>query len=802
MENVNQRVSNQVNSDEKEFDLGLFFRKILSDWWIFLISLAVFGTIAFLFIHYSTPTFRINAKLLINDENKSSSMVASDLMDLSALMGIKSNVDNEAEVLQTKSLMEKVVRDLQLNITFFRKGSIRDVELNEPPFVMRRVDLKDSLEATKVDISNVNNKGFTISYVNAITSSPATQRIKYGQLFKIEDVGLFQFDEKPVYSQDTIDEYILDLRSVDEKVTSLQEATTISVTNTNVSTIDLSLIYPLPKKGENILKSLLENYVEQNIREKNRIADSTIDFIENRLIYVGNELGNIEGNIQTFKQNNKLADLSEQSKLLISQSGDVIKQQAEIETQLSIIDALTSLLKSKSGSKKVISASLLSEDPVFASLVDRYNAKILDLERLLLTSTPTNPFVVSLEDQITALHSAIISNMASNRNSLVIKKRQLLANSGKLSGAIHEVPAQERTFFDLSRQQQIKQELYVYLLQKREETAISKTSNISNSQTIDPPKSEFEPISPKKVLILAFAILVAMILPVIRIIMYDVLNKRILTKEDIENRTQVPIVGEISHNKSNENLIVLSNTRSPIAEQFRALRTNIQFYLNDENEKVILFTSSMSGEGKSFSSINFANVLAISGKRVVIMELDLRKPKISNQLGLSNKFGFSNYIISKEVKTTDILSSTKANENLFVISSGPIPPNPAELLLHERTTKLIDDLKTMFDYVIIDSPPLGLVTDAQLLSKNSDLTLYLVRQKYTFKDQLSIPEELYQTQRMKKIAIVVNDIQMEKGYGYGYGYGSAYGYGYGYYDSDGDEKKSLGKKIRTVFNKS
>ena len=401
-----------------------------------------------------------------------------------------------------------------------------------------------------------------------------------------------------------------------------------------------------------------------------------------------------------------------------------------------------------------------------------------------------------MKSQILELRKAILSNLSSTKQSLIIKRNQVLANSSKVQGAIQQVPSQERIFLDLSRQQQIKQELYIYLLQKREETAISKTSNISNSLTIDYPKAEIKAVSPKKVLVFALAAFLGLLIPLIRIILADTINKKILTKSDITNLTNVPIVGEISHNETKDNLVIVRDSRSSIAEQFRALRTNIQFYLNDDDEKVILVTSSMPGEGKSFLSINFANVIALSGKKVVIMELDLRKPKVSVQFNLSNKIGFSNYIITKDLKAADIVNPSGSNPNLFVISSGPVPPNPAELLLHERTDLLIKELKAMFDFIVIDSPPIGLVTDAQLMSKFSNLTLYVVRQKYTLKEQLFIPESLYQEKKMKKIGIVVNDIEVTNKAGYGYGYGFGYGYGYGYYSNDEVKKKTLKDKIK------
>ena len=792
MKNNSSRLRTPNTIGENEFDLGLFLKKIASKWYVFLISLFIFNFLAFLIIRYSTSVYKINAKVLINDDNKSNSFQSStgDLMDLSALMGVKSNVDNEAEVLKTRVLVEKLIRDLQLNATFYKVGNIRDVELNYAPFLIYDIVIPDSLKQTKVYISKITNEGFTINYKNPLTSISDKRKVKYGERIFLPQVGKFRFEKNINYNEELKEEYVLKLEAVDERVDNLRENINIGVTSSDVSTIDLSLQYPVPSKGERILTKLIENYTTQNIREKNRIADSTITFIDNRLVLVGQELGNIEGNIQKFKQVNKLADLTEQSKLLVDQTGDALKAQADIETQITIIDALTQTLKYDTANTRVISASLLQLDPVFADLVDKYNSKLLDLDRISLSSTSTNPFVSSLKSQVYTLRTAILNNLNSNKNSLIIQRKQFFNNSGRIEGAIKQVPAQERVYLDLARQQQIKQELYIYLLQKREETAISKTSNISNSLIIDPSKAEYKAVSPKPVLIFAVALCLGFIFPVIRIILKDTLNKRILTKEDITSNTNVPVIGEISHNKSKETLVMLKDGRSAIAEQFRALRTNLKFYLKNDNEKIVLVTSSMPGEGKSFLSINFANILAVSGKKVVIMELDLRKPKISSQFGIDNKMGFSNYIITKSLQLSDIVKKSGTHENLFIIPSGPIPPNPAELILDERTQQLMAELKTKFDFIVIDSPPVGLVTDAQLLSSYSDITLYVVRQKYTFKEQLALPEELYQDMKMKNIGIIVNDIEVQKGYGYSY----KYGYGKTYGDYNGyDDQKTNGK---------
>jgi len=364
-----------------------------------------------------------------------------------------------------------------------------------------------------------------------------------------------------------------------------------------------------------------------------------------------------------------------------------------------------------------------------------------------------------------------LANIQSTKNTFLVTSKKLKSQLGNAEGQISGIPQIEKNYLKLARNQQIKQELYIFLMQKAEETAISKTSNISVAKTIDPPKSDVTPISPKKNVIYLFGILVGFVIPVAAIFGKDLMNTSISTKDDITNLTQVPVIGEISHNSSQDNLVVANQGRSAISEQFRALRTNLSFYLKAKGEKVILLTSSMSGEGKSFTAINLGNILALAGKKVLLMELDLRKPGLSAKLSVNNDVGFSNYTISPDINIMDIVKPLNINKNLFIISSGPLPPNPAETILSEHTPVLINELKKQFDYIIMDAPPIGIITDAQLLSVYADVTIYLVRQKVTQKSQLTIVNDLYRNGKIKNIGIVVNDI-LSKYYGYGYGYGT------------------------------
>ncbi|MBS1689469.1 MAG: polysaccharide biosynthesis tyrosine autokinase, partial [Bacteroidetes bacterium] len=366
---------------------------------------------------------------------------------------------------------------------------------------------------------------------------------------------------------------------------------------------------------------------------------------------------------------------------------------------------------------------------------------------------------------------------------------------------IKEIPTKERVFLEYSRQQAIKQELYLFLLKKREETAIGKSTTIANSRIIEPARSSGAPFSPKRSMIFLTAFLIGVLTPAVVIYLRNLLNTRINSRADINALTKISIAGEIGHSDNQDTLVVTPGSRSVIAEQFRALRTNIEFLLTKEDEKVIMLTSSMSGEGKSFVSLNVASTLALSGKRVVLMELDLRKPKISKYLGLDNSIGFSNYAIG-QAEYDKIIVPSGVQDNFFIIPSGPIPPNPSELIILPKIAELFSLLRKDFDYVVIDTAPIGFVTDAQLLGRYADAVLYLVRQGYTYKQQIQLADELHRTRKMPRMSLIVNDVQVTRGYGYGYGYYSyGYGYGYGAYGGYFEEKNKNANFLQKFFNR-
>ncbi|NTE05550.1 polysaccharide biosynthesis tyrosine autokinase [Agrobacterium tumefaciens] len=769
---------------EDTINLKELFNKLLDKWQLFLISILICLFAAFLYSVYTPPTYIVNAKLLVNDDEKGGGLgkQAGALMDLGGIMGSKNSVDNEVEILKTRFLMEQVVRDMQLNIVYSKKINLLKRELYNSPFKIIILKGVDTLKTKVLEVNIIQANRFKVS------CETFHKEVGYGETFNIDGIGLVEI--APTQNKVLVDEdYYITINSIDDRVATLMNQLSVSPANKMVSIIDLALKYTLPQKGEDILNTLIKKYSQANLSDKNAIADSTYHFIKERINKIAAELGDVENEVEVFKKNNQLADMTEQGKLLVQSTSEFTNELAKSETQVSVLNDLEKYLNDGNNNKRVFPSSLIPADMVFSNLMNQYNVLLIERERQLLSVTEESPFIQNIDKQIAGLKNDILTNIQSAKNTSIATRNKLKDQVNKAEGKISEVPLIEKNYLKLARNQQIKQELYIFLMQKAEETAISKTSNNAIAKVIDPPKSQNFPISPKKQVIYLAGLVAGMAIPLLIILAQNLLNTAISTKEDILALTKVPVIGEINHNDTSDNLIVANQSRSAISEQFRALRTNLSFYLKNSNQKAILVTSSMSGEGKSFSAINLANTLALTGKKVLLMELDLRKPGLSAKLNISNSIGFSNYTIDESVSVKDIIKPLTINKNMFIISSGPLPPNPAETLMSERMPELINQLKTEFDYIIMDAPPIGIIADAQLLSIYCDATLYIVRQKVTQKQQLNIVEELYNSSKMNNIGIVVNDI-VDKNYGYGYRYGN-----YGQV-----EEESLIEKIKRKIN--
>jgi tyrosine-protein kinase Etk/Wzc len=773
--------SGSASAKEESFAIKDFVSKVLNHWYWFLIGVIVCGSLAVLYTQLATPAYKINSEVTVQDQTNmpgSKAMGSSEMMDFSDLLGMPNNAYNEMDILKSKNLMTNTVRALHLNVTTFRKENLKWVETyDEAPFEVVVVPKKDSIAFRKFTVDIVNNTIHLKSVKSMLHLSPdydeaVDQTAKFGQVIKCYQYDLI-VNRKP--GMIDANGYKLTIQSVDSKVEELSKVFNVDLTDKKSTTLALSFEYRNPRKGEAILQKLMNLYLEYNLQNKKQIADSTLSFIDSRLAIVSHELTGVESKFTQFKQQNNIMDVDEQSKALVSNVSDYYNKLNEQQVQLSVLDDIAKQVNNPAN-KRIIPSSLAVQDPVFAAAIGGYNQLLVERGQLSLSYKDTNPVIQNLDGEIEMARQSLLKSFNTYRNTLQVGINALKTQSSSLNEEVKGAPKKERGFLDYAREQNLKEQLYLYLLQKREETAISRTSTLSTATIIDPAKSDYEPYKPNKVVIILAGIALGVFMPWLFIYLRELFNVRILSKEDITKRTKVTILGEIGSAPDNQVLVVEQNSRTFLAEQFRALRTNLQFVLSNDQPNVIMIASSMSGEGKSFITLNLANVLALSGKRVVMIELDLRKPRLSANIGMDHNFGFTNYVISSSLQAFDIIKPTQS-ENVYIIPSGPEPPNPAELLLNERLGILLNELKNSFDYIIVDTAPIGLVSDAQLIEKYTDISLYITRQGYTYKAQIDILNDLVVNKKFRKAYLVINDINQRKA-GY-YGYGHTYGYGYG-----------------------
>lgn len=764
---------------------NLLFKKIIAQllllWPWLIVSAIVCMLVAYLYLKYSIPEYKVYASVLVQDDKGSDGGgELSVLQDLGLLAG-KSNVDNELEIFRSRTLMKSVVESNQLFVSYYVPGKLRKIETFSKPIDLRFIgNFTDSLQHSmeyKFLFDPKDKTKFTLSTEEQVYKGKIGDTLHLNGALAIA-IPSTRFNSWPIGHELTIS-----VIEVESAVRKYMGRLAVSIPNKLASIISLTLNEAIPAKGELVLNGLINAYLQANVNDKNRIADSTIRFIDERLTLVFRELSGIEKDIEGFKTENKLTSIGEQAHLLLQNTSEYTKQQTEQEVQLAVVEALELFLKDNQNKARIVPSSLVMQDPSFIALIQRYNEMQLYRDKMLMSLNSGHPSVVTMDEQLKNLREELLSSVGSVRRGIQVSVNELKKRTALFESQISKVPAKERVWLDYERQQSIKQELYLFLLKKREETAISKSSTLANARVIDPAEANPFPFKPKKSFILIVAFIVGVLIPFGIAALKRLLNNRVNTIEDITTFTNTPLIAEIGHNVEESEVAVSTTARTAIAEQFRALRTSLNFLMTNEKDKVILITSSMSGEGKSFTSVNLALALALSGRKVVLLELDLRKPKISESLKLK-KLGITNYLIEQDNNWTKWVQTYGTDVKIDVLSSGPLPPNPSELLMLPKLNELIEQLKKSYDYIIMDSAPVGLVTDAQVLSTQADLTLYVVRHGFTFRQQLSLIDKLYRKKALPRLNIVVNDVRVKKvGYGYdGYGYNYGYGF-YGEYEN-------------------
>ncbi len=552
----------------------------------------------------------------------------------------------------------------------------------------------------------------------------------------------------------------------------------ISPYKAKTTILKLDLKGPNLEKCSDELNALIAEFSIQSIEDKSNELAKTVQFINQRLDYVTNELGSVETNLKDFKNNNQLIDISGQSAQVISERAKLYDDRTALEMREQIFKMVDDeVRKMPPGQYKMIPSNIGVDGSQHSSIFDTYNALVIKKQREEPLVAVNSPIMTDLNAQLKTAYASVLQVLSDYRNSLEIEKMSLTEKSKKFASMVNQVPGEEKTFGEIKRQQNVKEGLYLYLLQKREESAIASSSTVSGYQQLERAGGSSVPLEPNTHRIYILCLILGILIPVAFINLKDIFDEKIRTKEQITSKTNMPIIAEIGHiNNIAGNLVVADKSRSVVAEQFRILRTNLSFLL--QGKKAILVTSTTPGEGKSFIALNLAAVIAISGKKVALLEFDLRKPTIIGNAGMEKKkIGLSDYLGKQTDSISDLYVVMDDYPTLHIYDSGSIPPNPAELMSGSRTRLLFEELIQQYDYVVVDSAPVGIVSDALNILPYIDSCIYVVRQRKTLKKQLNYINDLFTSRQIQNVGMVVNDVKVGPRHGY---YGNLFGYGYGY----------------------
>lgn len=757
------------------FSFKRWFSRMLQFWPWFLLSLAICLTLAYLYLRYTNPVYNAVASIVVKDEKKGAELLDNSMMKEIGLGGNNKLVENEIEILKSYDLMEAVVNHLQLYVSVHHIGRIRDVDVfgSDIPFRLAIENSEDIQETRQWKITDTTHG---VIFRGEKDKTPVF--IRYSQPHTADGIR-FRLRQDTLYTGPKFSQYNVSLATPSETAVNYGHKLSVDAASKVATVINLEMKDANRKRATAALQSLINIYNVQGVEDKNRVTDNTVSFLNERLAGVAKELQGVEGSVERFKSQNRVTDLSSDAQQYLDLSQQVDIQKAQSKTQLNIIDALEKDLQANEANPKLVPSTLGINEPSLGLLIEKHNELVLQKERIQQVSGPRNPALIDLQEQIREIRSRLISNVGNLKRAYSISLDDISGKDVQLNSRIRSVPLLERKLVQITRNQNVQEQLYAFLLQKREEAAISRASNVEDSRTILRARSLGQ-VSPKPGMVWSFGILAGLLLPISLIGFRDFMNNKIGDTDEIQQRMNIPLLGTIPHIKKLKNPVVInSHSRSAAAEQIRNIRTAISYTGNGKPVKTILVSSFQPGEGKSFASLNLGVAYALLNKKTVILEFDLRKPMLIKNLNLPARKGISNILAGKS-DPGDLLVEVPGHDgNLFVLPAGSLPPNPAELISGPNMAQLIRMLEEQFTYIIIDSPPLNVVTDATLLQEYADITIVVLRQNYTSKivyEKLNQRAAQYPDQ---PIYIVLNDTGKTKRYEEKYGYSGGY-----YYDKE------------------
>lgn len=767
---------------EKSFDFIGIIIKYLSYWKWFLLSLIISFLIAFIYIKFTLPVYKIETSILFQDSQKGSGSSATNAFNGMGLITQRSNVDNEMEMLGSSLIADKVVRELENYTSYYQKGSILNIITyrkkvlygDESPLniTLPENTLSKLMDPIVLDIIarpdgvfEFSGKYQERSYTIKSSLNDSLLTLPFGEIKATKTTFLPK--------ENMLLEVVIQhpLRVAD----SFKNSITMELTSKTSSVVTLSLKSFNAKEGRDFVQHMIEVYNREMLSDQLDLADKTSQIIDKHLSKLSDELDTVDSQAELYKQSQGITNIAEQSHLYNIQSSNVEQKKYEVETQLSIVSDLFNLVENNSAGDQLLPANSGIGSESLNNMIALYNNLVIEKTKLSRVASSSNQAMIDLTNQIESMYRTVRSSLQNEMNKLQISLRDI---SGQLSAdraKLRSVPRQQRVYSDITRQQGVKESLFLFLLQKKEEKYMNMATAEPNSKLIDYVRI-LGIVSPNKFITLVIALFLGLLLPIIIIRIKELMRYQIGHKEELIEISNVPLLGEIPKTLETSRMLIKEEGNDSFTEMIRLLRTNLLFIVDNEDKKVINMVSSISGEGKTFVTINLATSLALLDKKVVIIELDIRKPKFGIYLDVPNEGGMTMYLSGNQ-KAEDLILPSGIHPNLYMINSGPIAPNPNELLAKAKLDDLIKELRELYDYIIIDTAPVGLVSDSLILNRIADVNLYIVRADYTPKKNIEDATIIYNDDKLKNMYFILNSVDFEKR-NYRYGYGKKYGYGY------------------------
>jgi len=781
---------------EEQIDFVGIFMKYLSYWKWFIASLILFLIIAMVYLKFTLPSYEVYTSVLLKDDTKGGGSLEMKAFKEIGLFTQKNDVDNELEVLNKTILVEQVIRELGIYANYTKIGSfqiLRQLGIypgatrfgtykekilygSECPILVRLPDaylnkMKDAIEFNILTHS-YGVYEFSGTYKNEKYNVKASISDSYVML-PFGRLNITRGDFRP--GQDMIMRVVLE--NPQDKADQLFGQLTMELASKITSVVNITFKTPNVNLGQDFLKKLIEIYNRNDLNDQSVMANTSAKFIDERLMTLTRELGDVETKVENYKQNQGLTDIKSESDLFIQQTGDFTQRKLEMGTQLAIVSDLDDYLHKRENRYQLIPASSGVKSLGLNELINNYNKLVLQRNRLSRIATSSNQAMIDLTTQIETMFSTVQSSVRNEKNNLQIGQQDLMSKNRENSARIRAIPRQEREYTEIKRQQGVKEGLFLFLLQKKEEKYLNMTSVEPIARLIDNVHGSGDPVFPKKSMILLISLILGMVIPVLGIKIHNLLRYQVESKEELEEMSLIPVLGEIPKTEQTDKVLIKENNTDSFTELVRLLRTNLLFVFESTDKKVINIVSSISGEGKTFVAINLAVSLALLDKKVLIIGLDVRKPKLAEYLNIDNESGITLYLTGRLTKS-QLIRPSGIHPRLSVITAGPIPPNPNELLAKPALDKLIMEIRDQFDYIIIDTAPIGVVSDSFSLNRLADVNLYVVRADFTPKRNIEEAITLHISKKLKNMYFILNASDRKKSnYRYGKHYNIVYGYG-------------------------